>query len=68
MTMNAGAHAIKALDKRRDAGRARQAVVRDLQRQWVLDGEMTAEQLIAHHRRLRSDFYARHPELAGGVA
>lgn len=35
--------------------------------QYVLDGEMCADELVEHHRQLRRDFYARNPHL-GEVA
>lgn len=61
MTALVGREAIKAVEKIRDANRARQRQVAALQREFVLDGEMTAEQLRAHHKQMRADMYARNP-------
>lgn len=65
MTALAGREAIKAVEKTREANRARQRQVAALQREFVLDGEMNAEQLRAHHKQLRAECMARHPEWWG---
>lgn len=67
MTALAGREAIKAVERTREANRARQRQVTALQREWVLDGELTAEQLIAERDRLRAECMARHPEWFGAT-
>lgn len=62
MTALAGREAIKAVEKTREVNRARQRQVTALQREWVLDGELTREQLIANRDRLRAECMARHPD------
>lgn len=68
MSALAGREAIKAVEKTREANRARQRQVTALQREWVLDGELTAEHLIANRDRMRAECMARHPSWFGETA
>lgn len=67
MTALAGDGA-KAASRAREKNAARQKRTRELQRQWVLDGELTAAQLLANRDRLRAECMQRHPEWFGATS
>lgn len=67
MSTSPGIEAVKAVSRAHDATLARAKKTRALQAKWVLDSELTAEQLREHHRQLRADFYARNPNGFGAT-
>lgn len=54
--------AVRAYETRRESNLARRRRVTEMRRSWVLDSEMTAEELAERGEQLRAECRARHPE------
>lgn len=60
--MSEAGKAAKAAGRAYEASRARAKKTKALRDSWVLDGELSAEQLVEQRDRLRAECMARHPE------